>query len=54
MVGDFGNGKAPQYNIARAMWEEFQRRAGTGNPVRFLLSLGDNVYGDIRGLGLRL
>ena len=51
VVGDFGNGKPPQYNIARAMWEEFQRRAATGNPVRFLLSLGDNVYGDIRGLG---
>jgi hypothetical protein len=51
VVGDFGNGKAPQYNIARAMWEEFQRRAATGSPVRFLLSLGDNVYGDIRGLG---
>ncbi len=33
------------------MWQEFQRRAGTGNPVRFLLSVGDNVYGDIRGLG---
>jgi tartrate-resistant acid phosphatase type 5 len=50
VVGDFGNGKAPQYNVARAMWEEFQRRAGTANPVRFLLSLGDNVYGDVRGL----
>lgn len=50
VVGDFGNGKAPQYSIARAMWDEFQRRAGTSNPVRFLLSLGDNVYGDIRGL----
>jgi hypothetical protein len=51
VVGDFGNGKAPQYKVARAMWEEFQRRAGTANPVRFLLSLGDNVYGDVRGLG---
>jgi tartrate-resistant acid phosphatase type 5 len=49
VVGDFGDGKAPQYKIARAMWDEFQRRAGTGNPVRFLLSLGDNVYGDVRG-----
>ena len=54
VVGDFGTGKAPQYNIARAMWEEFQRRASTGNPVRFLLSLGDNVYGDIRGRAFRL
>jgi tartrate-resistant acid phosphatase type 5 len=51
VVGDFGTGKAPQYAIAHAMWDEFQRRAHTGNPVRFLLSLGDNVYGDIRGMG---
>jgi hypothetical protein len=48
VVGDFGTGKGPQYSIARAMWDEFQRRAATTNPVRFLLSLGDNVYGDIR------
>jgi hypothetical protein len=48
VVGDFGTGQRPQYQIARAMWQEFQRRAGAGSPVRFLLSLGDNVYGDIR------
>ena len=48
VIGDFGTGQAPQYNIARAMWEEFQRRASSGNPVRFLISLGDNVYGDVR------
>jgi tartrate-resistant acid phosphatase type 5 len=48
VLGDFGTGKSPQYDVARAMWEEFQRRAATGNPVRFLLSLGDNVYGDVR------
>jgi tartrate-resistant acid phosphatase type 5 len=50
VVGDFGNGRAPEYNVARAMWEEFQRRSSTADPVRFLLSVGDNVYGDIRGL----
>ncbi len=49
VVGDFGTGKAPQFAIARAMWEEYQRRAVTGNSIRFLLSLGDNVYGDLRG-----
>ena len=48
VIGDFGTGQAPQYNVARAMWEEFQRRASSGNPVRFLISLGDNVYGDVR------
>jgi tartrate-resistant acid phosphatase type 5 len=51
VVGDFGTGKGPQYSIARAMWDEFQRRAATTNPVRFLLSVGDNVYGDLRGTG---
>jgi tartrate-resistant acid phosphatase type 5 len=50
VVSDFGNGKAPEYNVARAMWQEFQRRASTADPVRFVLSVGDNVYGDIRGL----
>lgn len=50
VVGDFGTGKGPQYKIAQAMWDEFQRRANSANPVRFLLSLGDNVYGDIRGV----
>jgi hypothetical protein len=51
VVGDFGTGKGPQYSIARAMWDEFQRRASTPNPVRFVLSVGDNVYGDLRGVG---
>lgn len=51
VVGDFGTGRAPQFNIARAMWEEFQRRAAGDRPVRFLLSLGDNVYGE--GFGYR-
>jgi tartrate-resistant acid phosphatase type 5 len=31
------------------MWDEFQRRSKTGNPVRFILSVGDNIYGDIAG-----
>jgi tartrate-resistant acid phosphatase type 5 len=55
VVGDFGDGKASEYNIAHAMWQEFQRRASTADPVRFVLSVGDNVYGDIRtsGFGFR-
>ena len=48
VIGDFGTGKPPQYEIARAMWDEFERRAKTDNPVRFILSVGDNVYGDVR------
>jgi len=49
VIGDFGTGRAPQYLIARAMWDEFQRRAKTDNPVRFILSVGDNIYGNIAG-----
>ena len=49
VIGDFGTGQAPQYKIARVMWDEFQRRAKTGNPVRFILSMGDNIYGSIAG-----
>ncbi|HEX5226430.1 MAG TPA: metallophosphoesterase [Bryobacteraceae bacterium] len=52
LIGDFGTGKGPEYSVARAMLQEFQRRAATANPVRFLLSVGDNVYGDVRGMNL--
>lgn len=51
LVGDFGTGKGPQYSIAHAMWQAFQRRASSPDPVRFVLSVGDNVYGDIRSSG---
>jgi tartrate-resistant acid phosphatase type 5 len=44
VVGDFGLGDAYQNRVAQAMWREFQRRAGSDNPVRFILSTGDNVY----------
>jgi hypothetical protein len=47
VIGDYGTGQAPQYKIARAMWDEFQRRAKTDNPVRFILSTGDNIYGNL-------
>ena len=49
VIGDFGTGQAPQYLVARAMWDEFQRRAKTDSPVRFILSVGDNIYGNISG-----
>lgn len=46
-IGDWGTGDAGQYAIARAMWREFERRSTSSNPVRFIISLGDNIYGDI-------
>lgn len=47
VIGDYGTGHEPQFSVAKAMWEEFQRRSKTDNPVRFMLSVGDNIYGDI-------
>lgn len=50
VIGDYGTGRAPQFQIARAMWDEFQRRSKTDNPVRFILSTGDNIYGNITNI----
>jgi tartrate-resistant acid phosphatase type 5 len=49
VIGDFGTGGSAQYVVARAMWDEFQKRARSDNPVRFILSVGDNIYGNIAG-----
>ena len=47
VIGDYGTGAPVQYAVAQAMWQEFQRRASTDNPVRFILTVGDNIYGNI-------
>jgi hypothetical protein len=47
VLGDYGNGSAPQRAIAGAMWSEFQKRAQSENPVRFTLTVGDNIYADV-------
>lgn len=47
VIGDFGSGAAPQYKIAARMWDEFQKHQNTDSPVRFILSMGDNIYGNI-------
>jgi hypothetical protein len=47
VIGDYGTGQAPQQRIAQAMWDEFKRREATGNPIRFMLSTGDNIYGNL-------
>ncbi len=47
VIGDFGNGSKAQYAIADAMWKEFERRQNSNAPIRFVLTVGDNVYGDI-------
>lgn len=46
-IGDWGNASRGQWSIAKAMWTEFQKREASGNPVRFVMSLGDSIYGDL-------
>jgi tartrate-resistant acid phosphatase type 5 len=55
VIGDYGTGSRVQYQVAQAMWREFQKRADSDNPVRFVLSTGDNIYGDFSGflIGVR-
>jgi hypothetical protein len=47
VIGDYGTGGAPQRAIAEAMTAEFQRRMQTEDPVRFVLTVGDNIYADL-------
>ncbi len=51
VIGDWGSGDSAQRSVAGAMLKEFQRLSGD-NPVRFVITTGDNVYGQI-GLTLR-
>ncbi|HXA06141.1 MAG TPA: metallophosphoesterase [Bryobacteraceae bacterium] len=46
VIGDYGNGAPAQYAIAKAMSEEAARRRDSDNPVRFVLTTGDNIYAD--------
>jgi hypothetical protein len=47
VIGDYGVGNAKQNAIADAMWTEFQRREAAGDPVRFVLTVGDNIYANV-------
>ncbi|MGA2602129.1 MAG: metallophosphoesterase [Bryobacteraceae bacterium] len=49
VIGDYGTGRPLQYQIARVMWDEFQRRVNGDYPVRFVITTGDNIYGNITG-----
>ena len=46
VIGDYGKGDSKQRRIADAMTAELARRSGSGNPVRFVLTTGDNIYAD--------
>ena len=51
VIGDYGTGDENQVKIARAMAQEFERLQGD-NPVRFVITTGDNIYGSV-SFGLR-
>ena len=51
VIGDYGTGDENQVRIAHAMAQEFDRLQGD-NPVRFVITTGDNIYGSV-SLGLR-
>ncbi|MBS1826612.1 MAG: metallophosphoesterase family protein [Acidobacteria bacterium] len=44
VIGDWGTGKARQRALGKRMEEEREARAGKGQPVRFVLTTGDNIY----------
>jgi hypothetical protein len=44
VIGDWGNGSRTQYAIAQRLEKERQAREKAGQPVRFILSTGDNIY----------
>jgi len=48
VIGDFGTGESMQYKIAGVMRAEFMRRRNSDNPVRFVITTGDNIYASMR------
>jgi hypothetical protein len=44
VIGDMGTGDANQRGIAGAMRQELLKRAQSDNPIRFVLTMGDNIY----------
>lgn len=51
VIGDFGTGEKVQYRLAARMEEERQRLEKSNRPVRFVLSVGDNIYGKLWASG---
>jgi hypothetical protein len=44
VIGDYGSGTDAQRRIAGAMVKTLEERRAGGNPVRFVLTTGDNIY----------
>ena len=52
VIGDYGTGERPQYEVAEAMRRTVLDKETSDNPVRFVLTTGDNIYADHIWLGL--
>lgn len=50
VIGDYGTGAPEQAAVARAMAARIADQDQAGNPVRFVLTTGDNIYGKRRFL----
>lgn len=51
VIGDFGNASRAQYALARRMEEEYKKLENSDGPVRFVFSMGDNIYGKLSSGG---
>jgi len=47
VIGDYGNASRAQRELAQVMEKEVRDRSRGPNPVRFVLTTGDNVYADL-------
>jgi Calcineurin-like phosphoesterase len=47
VIGDYGTGAAGQKEIASAMTREYERLSSSDDPVRFVITVGDNIYADL-------
>ena len=48
VIGDWGYGSWGQYQLAKAMYELYLERSASDNPIRFVMTTGDNIYADKR------
>jgi hypothetical protein len=46
VIGDYGNGRKEQLEVAEAMQREYQRLSAAGDAPRFVITTGDNIYAD--------
>ena len=48
VIGDWGYGSWGQFRLAKAMYELYLEKSSSDNPIRFVITTGDNIYADKR------